>query len=188
MLNIIDDFIKTHVQNEIEEILLGSNFPYFYCKESVDLGDSDTIIIDDNSTVVPQFFHMFITEQKVNSQYSNIILPISHKLIDIIDDNCFVHRCKVNLNTNDIRFKDRYHTPHIDNAFDNQITAIYYVNDSDGDTIFFDDKKNITDRVTPKKGRLVWWKGKIFHAKHSPIKSTQRVVINFNLLPIGDLT
>ena len=66
---------------------------------------------------------------------------------------------------------------------EDQITALYYVNDSDGDTYFFDDSGKVTKRVTPKKGTLVMWEGKIFHAKSSPIKTTSRVVININLLP-----
>jgi hypothetical protein len=183
MLNVIDDFIKPRIQDEMEKILLGNNFPYFYTDESVYLDNTDTIMADNNSLDVPQFFHMFITDGKITSQHHNIISPLSHKLIDIIDTDCYLSRCKVNMNTIDNRFKNKYHTPHIDNAHENQITAIYYVNDSDGDTIFFDAKGKITERLTPKKGRLVWWKGKIFHAKSSPVETKQRVVVNFNLLP-----
>ena len=53
--------------------------------------------------------------------------------------------------------------------------------------IFFDDTGKITERLTPKKGRLVWWKGRIFHAKSSPTKSINRLVLNFNLLPIKEI-
>jgi len=184
MLNVIDDFIKLRFQNDIEKLLLGNNFPYFYTNESVYLDSIDTVMIDENTLNVPQFFHMFITDGQVSSQYYNNISPISNKLIDTVDDDYYISRCKVNFNTIDSRFENRYHTPHIDNAFEDQITAIYYVNDSDGDTFFFDDAGNITERLTPKKGRLVWWKGRIFHAKSSPVKSINRLVINFNLLPI----
>ena len=185
MLNIIDDFVKPRIQDEIEKILLGNNFPYFYTTESVYLDNTDTAMADASALDVPQFFHMFVSEGKVNSQLYNTIAPISNKIIDTVDVDCYMVRCKVNLNQIDTRFTDRYHTPHIDNAFEEQITAIYYVNDSDGDTFFFDNSGNITKRVTPKKGRLVWWKGKIFHAKSSPTVSTHRVVLNFNLMPFS---
>jgi len=187
MLNIIDDFIKPRFQDDIEKLLLGGNFPYFYITESINMHDPGTIMETNDALNVPQFFHMFVKDGQISSQYYNNISSISNKLIDTIDIDCHMNRCKVNMNTIDSRFGDRYHTPHIDNGFQEQITAIYYVNDSDGDTFFFDNSGNITERLTPKKGRVVWWKGRIFHAKSSPTKKENRVVINFNLLPYGDM-
>ena len=185
MLNIIDNFVKPRLQDEIEQIFLGNNFPYFYISESVDTGDADTVMTDSDALDVAQFFHMFILDGKVNSQFYNAVAPIANKLVDVIDTDCYITRCKVNMNTIDTRFENKYHTPHIDNAFEDQITALYYVNDSDGDTLFFDSKGNITERVTPKKGRLVWWRGIVFHAKSSPVKSLNRLVVNFNLMPLS---
>lgn len=186
MLNIIDDFIKPRFQNEIEKLVTYDNFPYYYTPESVYLDNTNTIMSDGNALDVPQFFHMFVVDGQVSSQYYNNISSISNKLLDVIDVDCYISRCKLNMNTIDNRFDGKYHTPHIDNAYEKQITAIYYVNDSDGDTFFFDEKGNITERLTPKKGRLVWWKGRIFHAKSSPTKSINRLVLNFNLLPIRE--
>jgi hypothetical protein len=184
MLNIIDNFVKLRFQNEIEKLFLENSFPYFYTTESVYLDSTNTIMADEKVLNVPQFFHMFVVDGQISSQYYNNISSISNKLLDIIDIDCYIQRCKVNMNTIDNRFEDKYHTPHIDNAFEEQITAIYYVNDCDGDTVFFDNNGNITERLTPKKGRLVWWKGRYFHAKSSPIKSINRLVLNFNLLPL----
>jgi len=184
MLNIIEDFIKPRYQDEIEKVFLNNNFPYFYTTESVYLDVTDTVMPDDNALDVPQFFHFLILDGKINSQFYNTIAPVANKLVDVIDVDCEITRCKINMNTIDTRFENKYHTPHIDNAFEEQITALYYINDSDGDTFFFDNKGNITERITPKKGKLVWWKGKIFHAKSSPIKSLNRLVLNINLLPL----
>lgn len=185
MLNIIDNFVKPRIQDEIENVFTGTNFPYFYTAESVELDIKDTVMPDKNALDVPQFFHMFVMDGKINSQHYNLITPVTNKIIDTVDVDCYVSRCKVNVNTVDTRFGDRYHTPHIDNAFEDQLTAIYYVNDSDGDTFFFDEEGKVTERLTPKKGRLVWWKGRIFHAKSSPIKTPQRLVLNFNLMPFN---
>lgn len=184
MLNIIDNFIKPHIQDSLEELCLSNFFPYFYNKETVELDGTNNYFVDNNTLDVPQFFHMFIMDGQVTSQNYVNVSPISNKLIDVIDIPCYISRCKLNMNTIDSRFIDKYHTPHIDNAHEEQITAIYYVNDSDGDTFFFDDAGNIAQRLTPKKGRLVWWKGRIFHAKSSPTKSINRLVLNFNLLPL----
>lgn len=196
-MQIIENFIKPHIQNDIEKLLTSNNFPYFYSSEScVPAGYKENeneddrltgaVLIDGNTIEAPQFSHMFVVNGNVNSEAYINIAPILNKILDIVDGEYFIAKCKVNMNLIDTRFEGKYHAPHIDNGFDDQITAIYYVNDSDGDTFFFDDSGEITKRVTPKKGTLVLWKGKIFHAKSSPTCSTHRVVINVNLLPLGN--
>ena len=195
-MRIFENFIKPRIQNEIETLLLGGNLPYFYsCESCVPAGYKENesedarltgaLLVDNNTIEAPQFMHMFVSDGAVNSASYTNVAPIINKVVDLVDDDYFVVKCKANMNLADARFKDKYHTPHIDNGFEDQVTAIYYVNDSDGDTFFFDDSGKITKRVTPKKGTLVMWKGKIFHAKSSPIKTASRVVININLLPCG---
>ena len=193
-MQIINDFIKPRIQNDLEALLMGSNFPYFYSSESCVPTDykedenedsrlTGALLVDNNTIEAPQFMHMFVSEGAVNSGSYKDVAPILNKVIDLLDGDYFVAKCKVNMNLADVRFEGKYHTPHIDNGFDDQVTAIYYVNDSDGDTFFFDSDGKVTKRITPKKGTLVMWKGKVFHAKSSPIKTTSRVVININLLP-----
>lgn len=195
-MRILENFVKPRIQDELETLLLGGNFPYFYSRESCvpagykeneseDARLTGAILVDENTIEAPQFMHMFIAEGAINSEAYKNVAPILNKVVDLIDEDYFVVKCKVNMNLVDVRFEGKYHTPHIDNGFEDQITALYYVNDSDGDTFFFDDSGKITKRVTPKKGTLVMWKGKIFHAKSSPTKTTSRVVININLLPCG---
>ena len=193
-MQIINDFVKPRIQDELETLFLGNNFPYFFNKESCvpagykeyeneDKRLTGATLIDENTIEAPQFMHLVVSDGAVNSEAYKNVAPIINKVIDLVDGDYFVAKCKVNMNLIDIRFEGKHHTPHIDNGFDDQITAIYYVNDADGDTFFFDDDGKVTKRITPKKGTLVMWKGKIFHAKSSPIKTTSRVVININLLP-----
>jgi hypothetical protein len=195
-MQIINNFVKPRIQDELESLLTGGNFPYFYSSESCVPTDykedenedgrlTGALLVDDNTIEAPQFMHMFVSNGVVNSASYKDVSPILHKVVDLIEEDYYVAKCKVNMNLADVRFEGKYHTPHIDNGFDDQVTAIYYVNDSDGDTFFFDDSNKIIKRITPKKGTLVMWKGKIFHAKSSPIKTTSRVVININLLPCG---
>lgn len=83
--------------------------------------------------------------------------------------------------------------PHVDGVRSFPYTAaIYYVNDSDGDTVFFKETtkdispNNITDMsiyktVSPKKGRLVVFNGDIYHSSGKP-KSDIRCIINYNFI------
>jgi hypothetical protein len=60
--------------------------------------------------------------------------------------------------------------------------CLYYVNDSDGDTIFFDDNSNEIKRVPPKKGRITLFDGSISHCGSSPSKNTRTAInICFNM-------
>jgi len=86
---------------------------------------------------------------------------------------------------------------HIDMG-DDHIVIIYYINDSDGDTILFTNKKgnsaeNIKDnfssintddfqllkRVSPKKGRVLVFNGNLYHYGEYPNQGN-RFVINYN--------
>ena len=58
-------------------------------------------------------------------------------------------------------------------------SLIYYINDSDGDTIFFNKKLKEIKRVTPKKNTAVLFDSNILHCGCNPIKSSMRGVINF---------
>lgn len=70
----------------------------------------------------------------------------------------------------------------------NVITAVYYINDSDGDLVLFDSKNNRHTencRVTPMSNTLVYFPSSVFHAKQPPKKYTQRCVINLNFIIDG---
>ena len=57
-------------------------------------------------------------------------------------------------------------------------SLLYYVNDSDGDTKFFDNDYNQIQSVTPKKGRSVFFNSNLLHAGSNPIKNDVRIVVN----------
>ena len=69
--------------------------------------------------------------------------------------------------------------PHTDQETPH-LSCIYYINDSDGDTILFkDDKKTEIKRIKPKQGRIVFFDGFIPHCSSRPALNT-RAVLNFD--------
>lgn len=72
-----------------------------------------------------------------------------------------------------------YAKPHTDLNIPHWV-VLYYVNDADGDTVFFDNNDQELFRVTPKKGRIVLFNGGIMHSGGIP-KKFPRSVINFNI-------
>jgi hypothetical protein len=91
----------------------------------------------------------------------------------------------------------KYDTPHV-NLKKPHIVGLYYVNDSDGDTVFFNEKFDPSDtdpnsvpaipenptelhRVSPKAGRMVFFDGSIYHASTKP-QSNIRCVLTFDFI------
>jgi hypothetical protein len=74
----------------------------------------------------------------------------------------------------------KHHAPHVDLTTPHT-SLIYYINDSDGDTLFFDDNDNIINSVTPTKGTAVLFDGLVLHAAGIPTKGP-RCIVNYNLI------
>jgi hypothetical protein len=89
-----------------------------------------------------------------------------------------------------------HHNPHVDFA-EPHYTAVYYVNDCDGDTFVFNEtlddvsqeqapshaaqgKFTIARRISPQKGKMVCFDGRHYHASMHPTKSPVRIAITFN--------
>lgn len=90
----------------------------------------------------------------------------------------------------------RITSPHI-NLGDNHIVSLLYMNDTDGETIFFDQTKNeipfkeqekyreklsekyqftIRKKIKPQKNRMVFFCGSIYHAPEIPTQNTRFTV------------
>jgi len=107
-----------------------------------------------------------------------------------IGANIEIQRIKINLNPTDLPKNEGscFH-PHSDMKTD-EWTAIYYVNESDGDTLIFNERGinhvlenkelSIKKRVENKKGRIVMFNQSLLHCAMTPFRSDYRVVINYN--------
>ena len=124
-------------------------------------------------------------------QYTPFIEPMLFQILDIIDcDN--ILRARIDMVTWSGK-EDFIHPAHIDTKFPNT-AAIFYVNDSDGDTIFYNVKREDVpkdkdyrdleeyDRVSPKANRLVIFNGNQLHTGSSPTKHKTRILINSNYI------
>lgn len=182
-MKLIENFISPAYQDYIEDTLLNDNFQWYLYKSTVSkayAGKAGKNVVD-----IPQFAHVFTANGEVLSQYWHLIQPLTIFLMEREDiDTSKVARVKANLNMQTPWFKrDNHFTPHIDcQDADAFTTAIYYVNDADGDTLFFDKNGKVTDRVTPKKGSLVYFDGTTMHAGQSPTLKPYRCLINFNFI------
>ncbi len=74
----------------------------------------------------------------------------------------------------------KHYAAHIDFPFAHTV-LLYYVNDADGATVFFNQQKKVVEEVTPKKGRLLVFDGTVYHGGGIPRKGP-RCVVNYNIL------
>jgi hypothetical protein len=187
---IIDDAIVAEQQILLENIFSDSNFYWKYTNESV--------------TEYTKFsgFDSIKTDYSINSfQYVHIVYnggqesPVLPNFISLLTAIPFTFKdlLKIKVNATTAAHNastDTCGIPHVDVTppFDELMTAIYYINDSDGDTFIFNEvygekSLSIKQRIQPKRGRLVVFSGKLYHAGNYPTTDKRRLVANINFLP-----
>lgn len=180
---VIDDIIEERYQNRLEKFLMDEETPWNLCHSTVSLKSSYNEVFNTGINP-PQFVKEFPLENKYNP---NIIFikPLVDAVSLVYNQNLGVLRSKFNLLT--LRNDDTFHYPHADvDMYDKQVmSCVYYVNDTDGDTYFFKefapkktDQPTIERRVTPKKGSIVLFDARRYHASSSPIHHEYRIVFN----------
>ena len=183
---VIDNVIDSDYQEQIRSILLGEvnygdyEFPWYYTK---DITKSDL----PNSQKRPAFSHLYVKSYgQVVSEFHDIFLDLitvcCHRLemteVNVIQGNSFL---QLPLTTK----RGKVDTPHIDTNEKNFV-MLYYVCDSDGDTIIYNEKVEsekytVKESVTPKQGRDVLFDGGLFHTAEQPVCNT-RCIVNYNLV------
>ena len=188
---VFDNFIDIKYQKDIRDILLGEadyeeeSFPWYYIEDVTASGDPDS---QHRSALGHQYVD-YIEGEPVGEK-----LTIFHHLfLDMLKKVCrkmVIRNINVLQGRSFLQFplnlKNRsLDTPHIDIHDRKHIVALYYVCDSDGDTIIFNERKpsesyTIKQRVTPKQGRMVIFDGSLMHTAEQPINNV-RCIVNYNL-------
>jgi hypothetical protein len=119
------------------------------------------------------------------------ILNILSKFLDKHKIECTkILRIVLNVIPRDIaNYTGQHHPPHVDTNVPHK-AFLYYVNDSDGDTYFFNELwsgSEVTEftksrSISPKKGQALVFDGFQYHASSSPIDSAYRCVINIDFV------
>jgi hypothetical protein len=189
-INVIEEFMPKEYQDLLEAVMLtDGSIPYSYNSSTT---YDHSKYKDKNTKDAPQFIHAFMNNGLICSQKWDIVSPLPYYLMAKIGTTLKLVRLKANITMPLSVFKENeYYPPHKDYSEPNGITAIYYVNDADGDTIFFEEPEEIVTqgsfkeifRCTPKKGSLVYFDNNILHCGEPPKTSKARVLFNINFLP-----
>ena len=207
---VIDDFIDDEYQKDIRNILMGNyqyrkkDFPWYYTEDITAANDPDSqhrtalghdyVVMDDENDEtgerLSEFHYLFLPMLKDVCRRMNI------KNINVLQGRSFL-QFPLNL-------KDRsVDTPHVDLFHREHLVVLYYVCDSDGDTVIYNERYGggsyetngskitynakekletytIKQRVTPKQGRIVLFDGSLYHTAQQPLNNV-RCIVNYNL-------
>jgi hypothetical protein len=199
---LIENIVPTRFQDAIIDRVQGVNhFPWFLLHR---IGHPDHYgagvnpkYLDKNITDDVGFFHMAYDGDFSSPHYDffKTILEFFSEKVNISIKK--ILRIRLRYTHKGIDHTDqKYAPPHVDfNTGLPYFTLIYYVDDSDGDTIIFDKIFNPAEeiynpiiaeplpeliRITPKKGNALFFNGHRFHAGNYPVKKSSRIVINFD--------
>lgn len=196
MVKYFENFASSFLKKDIEnEILKSPNWMWQYRSETSGQYEAPDYawIEDENTEDSPQLIHIIHPESKDML----IVSPLIYKISEILGYRLQFQRIKVNLLWPNATRKNlnSYHRPHSDHGRPDAKTLIYYVNDSDGDTIIFKNtwtgqdpgKLEINQRISPKAGSAILFDSALYHASSSPTQNV-RSVINFIFWPMDSTT
>jgi hypothetical protein len=192
MITVIDDFMPKEYFKQLQDFLLNSNFPWYFTPRASKYDPGPSL---EHAVESPAFTHrVYCKYENSKSGAFQAFIPLIDKIDELLEHKQELIRLRVALKTYQHGFtKDNYNLPHVDFPCPHT-SAVYYLNDSDGDTHFFDQYyqgKNeptnytITQRVSPKSNRILIFDGLQYHTASNPINSDRRLIANINFIQKG---
>lgn len=189
MIVVLDDLLTPSYADALENEV--RNLPYLYKEQTSEYAEDIPFIITtpetrDYGQFVCPILHTEATDL-IGSYLFDQVKPIFYSAQDRLQMQLHgLTRVKANLLLQQTASPDHYNIPHQDST-GNTLSMVYYCNDSDGDTILFDqfytgippERLTIHQRVTPKKNRAVIFDSTRYHASSNPIHTKARFVLNF---------
>lgn len=178
-IKIFDDLIPQDLQDYFELCVFGRSYGGSDIHPSIDfrVKYESTAFEDDFKPI--SFKHILKSSTQLSPWFENFsTIPVfacermNLTLRDILVGRLFL--------TVPYETEQDHMAPHVDYHFEHTV-VLYYINDADGDTVFYNNQGQIIKRVTPKKGRVVMFDGLTLHSGGIP-KTGPRCIVNFDLL------
>ena len=174
---VFDDLDLIHTTQQMYSIVTSNDFAWYINSHTVNTSRDpyDDAVFNDFEFMN----HVFIVNKNKNSD--SAYLPI--KMLELFSDKSGIKfkpilRAQTNLTPEKKITKPS--PPHTDSDTPHY-ALLLYLNDSDGETIMFDDNMVEIKRITPKCGRFVLFDGSIKHSLIPPTNTKHRIVFNYNL-------
>lgn len=185
-IEVIDDFLTQSYYESLRASITSSNFPWYY-NEDITYDKEQQKDSSINGNLICNSFgfsHVIYSDYKSTSEISNLVMPLSFQIKDYLKASEIMRiRLDMTMYNSDIRM----HGPHVD-SFEPNYSAVYYLNDTDGPTVIFNEKYGdnsltIKETIEPKPNRVLLFDGSYLHTGYSPSRHNSRVLINSNYKP-----
>jgi hypothetical protein len=195
---IIDDIVSPTYQRHLNDMTREYSFDWHFGPSNIYENKTKypEIFMDENTIDSFQHTHLFyhdITDGV--DKHFNFVRPLIYAIQDAFNlTGAELQRAKANMLVNNRNFiAGKYNPAHVDGSFSHMV-VVYYCNDTDGDTVIFNEtwgsdftKLTEKQRITPKQGRAVCFPGKYFHASSNPIDNDTRTVFNLDFKTLGKM-
>lgn len=184
---VVDNFLPLLYHKQLQSVLCGPEHPWYF--QSNITSEQEGVIggFGLNAWVIRYDYPNEIAKGHGASSISEMIMPLCLTIQEFIGAKSIAKvRCDMTLYNPNVH----KHQPHIDIGNTPHIAAVYYVNDSDGNTVLYKQRSEVDDpstfpkqldvltEVEPKANRLLVFEGSLIHTGHSPSKNNNRVIIN----------
>jgi hypothetical protein len=188
----IDDLIPKLYQDQIEAEATADKMAWFFSRES-----ARRVQVDASYGGFSHVAFHYRDPSVTNAALTALLLPLLYTFCEKAGlPFKTLLRIRLGLFTQNAAAGKEHHNPHVDFYLPHQ-NALYYVNDSDGDTVIFNEtydqvsleqsieytrerKFTIARRVPPKRGRMIGFDGAHYHASMHPVHSSHRIAIAFS--------
>lgn len=187
----VDNFLDFQQQLILIKYLLHPSFPWALTTNAVN-GVTDNFELNPNDTI--GMFHTFLYNGEICSPFYNKIDWVFQEFekIGLRKDQCLRARAGLFFKHPD----NSPHPCHVDFKLQHT-TAVYYVNDCDGDLLIYNETYKShpwlaplvpteISRFRPNQGKLAVFDGAHYHSSSYPIKKSMRLAITFNFLSKED--
>ena len=163
---VFDDIVNLNYQIKIKELLMGEgsynnlDFPWYF---SLDISSSEEYEDQGGRCA---FVHTFANENGIVSKFHPFFLKL-------IQNSCKkINLKKVEIYSGSTTFElPTFKRDIIDDPYTsvkNSVSMIYFVSDSDGDVIIYNEKEKtesytLKKKISPKQGRVILFDGQLYH-------------------------
>ena len=180
MFKVLDNWIPASLVTELNDIFVSDKIQWVYKPATVNPEN-----VEEMKHQFPeieethQFVHLLYSDNQIQSLFWDTVRPLLH--FYEYHNNCKIvqlGRIKANMLFQDSTSTTTHNTPHIDMYEEGWTSLVYYVNDSDGGTVMFDNDLNISEINKYNQGSAVYFPSNVWHSSTNPKQSYRRIVIN----------
>lgn len=182
---VIDNFLDEKYFSEIEDFVMNYCF-WLYIDDISDLRN-------EKSLGSGGFYHPVYGLDNAVFNTIDLFKPLLKKIEEDFNFQGLI-RSRLDMTTINVLENKKYST-HVDYERPH-FSSIFYLNDSDGDTVLYSEKYketnypekindsdlNVLTKISPKKNRLLVFDGELLHTGHGPHKNNRRIILNSNFI------